>query len=35
MEAPLTPRVVAIALTVYCPDACISRATWLETSSTV
>jgi hypothetical protein len=28
MEARLTPRVVAIAATVYCPDAYISRATW-------
>jgi hypothetical protein len=28
MEARLTPRVSAIAATVYCPDAYISRATW-------
>jgi hypothetical protein len=27
MEARLTPRIVAIAATVYCPDVYISRAT--------
>jgi hypothetical protein len=27
MEARLTPKVLAIALTVYCPDAYISWAT--------
>jgi hypothetical protein len=28
MEARLTPSVLAIAATVYCPDAYISCATW-------
>jgi hypothetical protein len=28
MDAPLIPRVSAIAATVYCPESYISWATW-------